>query len=135
MSVYTPQHTCREDRVRKGYCSCGQKMPEGLKRNRELERDIIRNAAAGLMVDPEPLIVFANRRAEQGAIDYGFEFPSLDRDLAQETLDELGDAANYIAWFLDAIHRGLLDGGDRVTHLQRALRHVVLAFEETRSAR
>jgi hypothetical protein len=123
-----PRHT---DTCRK----CGRPMPEGLKRDREFERLIVRNAAAGLMVDPEPLIVFAQRRADHFAGEYGHDFPSLERDMAQETLDELGDAANYLSWFLDAIHRDLLEGGDRVTHLQRALRHVILAFDEVRQAR
>jgi hypothetical protein len=130
MPMDNPRHrdTCRK---------CGKPIrsyPE-LRRNRDFERDVIKDAAGGLMVDPEPLIVFAQRRADQFEREYGHDFPSLERDMAQETLDELGDAANYIAWYLDAIHRGLLEGGDRVTHLQRALRHVVLAFEEIRSTR
>ena len=132
-----PQHTCREgnDPRHKGYCPCGLRLHEGLKRDREFERRLVREATAGLMIDPEPMIVFAQRRADHFERDYGHDFPSLDRDMAQETLDELGDACNYIAWYLDAIRREWVEGGDRVTHLQTALKHVALAFDEVQRAR
>ena len=120
------ENTCRK---------CGHELPSGLKRDRKFEADVIRNAAEGLAADPDPLIVFAQRRADQGALVYGRDFPDIERDFPQEILDEVADSAIYIAWYLDAIRRDLLEGGDRVTHLKSALRHTVLLFNEICQAR
>ena len=100
-------------------------------RDRQFERAATREIAGCLGMDIEPLIVFAERRADHFEGDYGHDFPDLSRNLEQEALDELADARNYIVWRLDAIHRGL-SGGD-VEQLQIALKHVALAFAALRS--
>lgn len=126
MSNPRHQDTC-------GYC--GKPMPKPLKRDSEWEQQLIRECTTGLMIDAGPLIKFAQDRANVGERDYGFDFPSLDRDMVLEGLREGGDWTNYISWELDKIRRGIAPGGDRVVHLQRALRHVALAFEECQRAR
>jgi hypothetical protein len=102
-----------------------------LVRNRDWERRCTREIAGALGVDIEPLIVFAERRADYFEGEYGHDFPSLDRNLEQEALDELADARNYVVWKLEAIHRGLAAGD--VEQLQIALRHVALAFAALRA--
>lgn len=101
-----------------------------LARDREFERLCTRELAGGLGVDVGPLILFAERRADHFAADYGHDFPDLERDLEQEALDELADARNYVVWKLDAIRRELATGD--VEQLQLALKHVALAFEALR---
>lgn len=110
-------------------------MPEGLKRDRDWERQLGIEIVQGLMLDPMPLIVFAGKRADAYASEYGHDFPSLERDLVFEGLQEGGDWHNYGVWEMDKIRRGLAEGGDRVVHLQRGLRHVALGFDEFQRAR
>ena len=95
-------------------------------RDREFEQRAIREIAGCLGVDVEPLIAFAQHRADIGQAEYGHDFPDLARNLEHEALDELADAAIYVVWQLDAIHRGLHDGD--VERLQIVLKHVALAF-------
>lgn len=134
--VATCQHLEAANPRLKGFCvRCGRKIPEPIRRDREWEAQATREMTRGLALDPEPLIAFATRRADSAQQEYGCDFPNLDRDLGLETADELADARNYVVWWLDAIRRDLAEGGDRVVHLQRALRHIALAFDEVRSAR
>ena len=100
-------------------------------RNRDFERRATREIGGTLGVNIEPLIVFAERRADYFQADYGHDFPDLERNLEQEALDELADARNYIVWKLDAIHRDLCEGD--VEQLQIALKHVALAFAALRA--
>lgn len=102
-----------------------------LARNREFERRATREIAGGLGVDIEPLIAYAERRADVCQEEYGHDFPDLKRNLEHEALDELADARNYIVWKLDAIHRERLTGD--VEQLQIALKHVALAFAALRA--
>lgn len=105
-------------------------------RDREFEAEAIRELAAGLGVNVEPLIRFARQRADAGERAYRHDFPDLTRDLEREGLEEGADWTNYIVWRLDAIRRDLVEGQEwKVEHLQAALRHVALAFEATRAAR
>jgi hypothetical protein len=106
-----------------------------LQRNREFEDRATRELSRGLLVDVAALNAFAGRRADQGASDYRCDFPDPERDLEREVAEELADARNYLVWRLEQINRGLHDGHWKVCHLQRALRCVVLAFEETSKAR
>lgn len=103
-------------------------------RTRGFECEITRQVTEGIRVNVESLNLLAGQRADQAEHDYGHDFPELGRPLEREALEELADARNYIVWRLDAIHRGLDDQEWRVQHLQIALRHVALAFEEIRSA-
>ena len=109
-------------------------MSATVQRDRTFERRLTRELSAGLSINPEPLIVMAEQRANLFGYEYGHDFPSLERNLELETLEELCDAKNYIGWRLEAIHRGLCEDEDRTSHLQAALRYVALAFEEVRRA-
>lgn len=113
---------------------CGLMMEE-LRRDPDWEDQMFRVAVSGQLVDPEPLIHFAQRRADRGAHVYGRDFPSLEREFAQEIMDEIADAAIYVVWWLDAIRRDLREGGERVEELQRVLGMLTTLFEQVRAAR
>src|SRR5581483_5124657 len=98
------------------------------------EDEATRYIVSGTAVDPTPINALAGSRADRAQQEYGHDFPSLERDLEREALEELADARNYIVWRLDAINRGLCGGAWRVEHLQRALRNVVVAFDDVRQA-
>lgn len=103
-------------------------------RNRGFERELTERIV-GFVADARALSVFAERRADRAEDEYGQDFPALDRDLEREALEELADCRNYVVWRLDGIHRDLFEGGERVEHLQNALRYVALAFNEVMQAR
>lgn len=104
-------------------------------RNPAFERELTRQMGRGLRVDVEHLNRLAGQRAcTLGAAEYGSGLPEVSRDLEREAIDEMADARNYLVWRLDQIHRGLVEDDGRTEHLQIALRHVALAFEEIRRA-
>ncbi len=107
-------------------------------RDRGFERETTNRAATGLGIDVEALNRLAEARADGlGHEAYGRDFPDIGRDLRREAIEELLDARNYVVWLLDAMQRGwiLAVNEDRTRHLQAALRHVILAFEEINRSR
>lgn len=104
-------------------------------RDREWEREATQRIA-GDMVDVAALNALAERRADDGAAVYGFDFPALDRDLEREALEELSDCRNYLVWRLDGIRRDLYDDDDpdRIANLHLALRGLAQVFEAVRKA-
>jgi hypothetical protein len=102
-------------------------------RDKAFEATVVREMTRGIRVDPEPLIHLAQTRADRFAHDYGRDFPDLTRNLEHEALEEIADAVNYVVWRLDAIRRGVDLAEWKVAHLQIAVRHFALAFEELRA--
>jgi len=140
MTVPLIWHVCCEsENPRKaGYCDCGKELPPetGPRRDPQFECEITRYLLSGINVDPEPLNVFAGRRADIAKRDYGRDFPDLSRDLAKEACEELADARNYAVWWLDAFNRGLLPDSEhwKAEHVQAGLKHAALAFNEFHQA-
>lgn len=106
-------------------------MPRRRPRDREFEQRTTRELTPGLGVDVEPIIMFAERRADKAEEEYGKGFPTDDRDLDMEGLEEGSDWRNYIVWAMQRTHCAGQDDW-RNEHRQRALRYVILAFEEIR---
>lgn len=130
-------HQEATDPRRAGSClKCGRVIPQELQRDPELEKEIIRKLLAGSNYDPEPLIVYAQRRANAGAKDYGTDFPDLQRNLGREGADESADGVNYPTWWLCLYHWGLIPESEhwKAEHMQKALRYSALAFAEFHAA-
>lgn len=104
-------------------------------RNPIFEQELTRHLATGLSVDVESINRFAGDRANNGAGEYGTGFPERSRDLPREALEEIADLRNYLVWALERVHRGHAPDGLHVGHLQCALRHTILAFDEVSRAR
>lgn len=71
-------------------------------RNLAFERDITHHAARGL-VDPNPLIAFAEARARGLSGEYVPD-PMLiapGRDRARDVREEIADARNHLVWWLE----------------------------------
>lgn len=104
-------------------------------RDRGWEREALQRIA-GDMVNVGPLMMHAQRRADEGAEVYGFDFPDLSRNLEQEALDELADCTNYVLWRLDGLRRSLYDDDDpdRIANLHLALRGLAQVYEAVRKA-
>ena len=109
-------------------------VAQRLERDRAGEREITDEIGGTLSVYTGAINQMAEQRADTASDEYGAGFPLLSRNLEREGLEELADCRNYIVWRLQSLLWELVEDDGRIPHLQTALRHVVMAFEELRAA-
>ena len=122
-------HRCRqtEDPRKPGRCACGKALELPRYRNLESEQEITRWAVQGL-IDPDPLIEFAEARAAALHGKYTDDpMVIADRDRPREAMEEAADARNHLVWHLQA------NPADQ--HAMNALFYFIRAYEELRMRR
>lgn len=103
MTETAPGHACRqsENPRNKGFCACGKRMREPVRRVLELEREATEEAAKGAAYVAE-LILHSETRANSLSSKYVPDSMLIrpGRDRARDVREEIADARNHIVFHL-----------------------------------